>query len=216
MTWRSSGPPTAPPMRLSFVLALGLLLLPACDSTDTDAGRANLTVRLTDAPFPFDLAAAANVTLTRIELVASDDAGPDSTDDGSPRVVLYDGAPIALNLLDLRDGVDTVLVRSLSVPADGAHRQLRFYLGDEASVEFLDGSVYDLRLPSAQQSGVKVMLPPFEGDGQDVDVLVDFDVEKSFVVLGNPGSPSFNGFLFKPVLEVETFDVLPPADSTGL
>ena len=33
---------------------------------------------------------------------------------------------------------------------------------------------------------------------------------------GNPEGPSFQGFLFKPVLEVESFEVLAlPADTTG-
>lgn len=213
---------TTSPRRMRSIALLALfaasgLALSACDAFDSSgSGRANLTVRMTDAPFPFDLAAEANVSITKIELLASgdDEAGDDSTvaaRESADRIVLFDaaveGGPFDLNLLDLRDGVDTTLVSSLSIPADGSYRQLRFYVGDDASVVFTDGREFRLKLPSAQQSGIKVMLPAFEADGDDVDVLIDFDVEKSFVVRGNLDAPNFQGFLFKPVLEVETFDV---------
>ena len=196
---------------IGLVAAFGLSLA-ACDSAGSDsAGTANLTVRMTDAPFPFDLASEANVTITRIELVAGDDedaSSEDSTGAASKgRLVLFDGEPFDLNLLDLRNGIDTTLVEGVSIPADGSYRQLRFYVGDDANVVFNDGRVFNLKLPSAQTSGIKVMLPNFDADGDDVDVLIDFDVEKSFVVRGNIGSANFNGFLFKPVLEIETFEI---------
>lgn len=195
-------------LSLFFLSALLGLTVSACDSTGADAGEARLTVRMTDAPFPFDLAAEANVTITRIELVAEEDTSSSEEANSSDRIVLYDGEPFDLNLLELRDGVDTTLVENLSIPADGSIRQLRFFVGEDASVVFNDGTVYDLKLPSAQQSGIKVMLPEFEAEGDEVDVLIDFNIEKSFVVRGNIGSPNFNGFLFKPVLEVESFEVL--------
>jgi len=202
-------------MRTLSILGLTALLglaVSACDTSGADTGSASLTVRMTDAPFPFDLASEANVTITRIELVADEDTSStgDSTGvDAANRIVLFDGEPFLLNLLDLRDGVDTTLVKDLSIPADGSYRQLRFFVGEDATVVFTDGREFDLKLPSAQQSGIKVMLPAFEAEGDDVDVLIDFDVEKSFVVRGNIDSANFNGFLFKPVLEVETFAVVP-------
>lgn len=197
----------------ALVVSLGLSLA-ACDALGSDAGEARLTVRLTDAPFPFDLADSANVTITRIEMLAAEDDG-DADDDTSAtepirdRIVLFDGEPFALNLLDLRDGVDTTLVRQVSIPADGSYNRLRIYVGEDASVVFSDGSVYDLKLPSAQQSGIKVTLPEYDVDGADgeIDVLIDFNVEDSFVTRGNPGSSNFQGFLFKPVLKVESFEV---------
>lgn len=204
-------------MRTLSILCLTACLgiaVSACDSADTDSGTASLTVRMTDAPFPFDLASEANVTITRIELVADDDTSSTEEDSGADRIVLFDGVPFDLNLLDLRDGVDTTLVKDLAIPADGSYRQLRFYVGEDASVVFNDGTVYDLKLPSAQRSGVKVMLPAFEAEGDEVDVLIDFDIEKSFVVRGNIGSPGFNGFLFKPVLEVESFEVVAPEETS--
>ena len=208
---------------LLFAAALvGLsVAVSSCDSAD--AGTARLNVRLTDAPFPFDLAQSADVTITRIELLAADDDGDASNDttDAEPirdRIVLFDGEPFSLNLLDLRDGVDTLLVNGFSVPADGSYNRLRIYVGDQASVTFRDGSVYPLKLPSAQRSGIKVTLPDYTADGDEIDVLIDFDVERSFVTRGNPGAAGFKGFLFKPVLKVKSFEVVAPevpGDSTA-
>ena len=210
----------------SFLLAGALvasaLSLAACDAFDSSAGEARMTVRLTDAPFPFDLADSANVSITRIELLARDAAEDDTTeaegedvdDDSADRIILFDaeadGGPLDFNLLDLRDGVTATLVNEFRIPADGDYGQIRVFVGDDARVVFTDGSVYALKLPSAQQSGLKVKLPEYslEGDGEEIDLLIDFDVEKSFVVRGGaPGSGSFQGFLFKPVLEVESFEI---------
>ena len=47
----------------------------------------------------------------------------------------------------------------------------------------------------------------FAARPDSVDVLVDFNVEQSFVARGNPAASSFLGFTFKPVLRVETMDV---------
>ena len=200
---------------LLSILLLGIgLSLSACDALGSEAEQARLTVRLTDAPFPFDLADSANVTITRIELLAAEDDGDASNDTSATeavrgRIILYDGAPVDLNLLDLRDGVDTLLVNNVTIPADGSYNRLRFYVGEDASVVFADGSTYGLKLPSAQQSGIKVTLPDYEFDGADgeIDVLVDFNVEESFVTRGNPASGNFQGFLFKPVLKVKSFEV---------
>ena len=208
----------------TFLLA-GLLIglgraLSACDSA-SEAGTACLSVRLTDAPFPFDLATAAEVTITRIELLAAEADG-DATNDTSnaegvrDRIVLFDGEPFALNLLDLRDGVDTLLVEGFEIPADGSYDRLRIFVGDDAMVRFNDGTEYALKLPGAQRSGIKVRLPDYDatGLGDVIDVLVDFNVERSFVTRGNPGSANFQGFLFKPVLELESFEILDRPDTT--
>ena len=204
---------------MRFLLVCSLVLvaaLSACDAVapEADAGHARITVRLTDAPFPFDLAESTNVTITRIELLAAeaDSAGADSSADRSDRVVLFDaavdGGPFAFNLLDLRDGVSATLVDASAIPANRAYRQIRLFVGDDASVVFKDGSAYDLKLPSAQKSGIKIPLPSYSvGEDGEIDLLLDFDVERSFVTRGNPGSDGFKGFLFKPVLKVEGFEV---------
>ncbi|WP_412068680.1 DUF4382 domain-containing protein [Rubrivirga sp. IMCC43871] len=197
-------------MRSLLIAALlAVTGLTACDAGDAE-GTARLNVRLTDAPFPFDLAESADVTITRIELLASerdDDAENDTsnTEGVRDRIVLFEGAT-RLNLLDLRGGIDTLLVSGAEFPADGGYDRLRVFVDEDAEVRFFDGSVYALKLPSAQQSGIKIALPSYTvGAGGEVDVLVDFDVERSFVTRGNPASANFQGFLFKPVLHVKDF-----------
>lgn len=201
-----------PLVALALVATAGLTLA-ACDTGSSASTQAHLTLRLTDAPFPFDLADSANVTIARVEMT-----GTDSTD-GDTRTVLYDGAPFSVNLLDLRNGVDTTLA-GLMIPTSGEASQLRFILADDARVVFADGRVFDLRVPSGQQSGIKVNLPAYELDGSSdsLDVLIDFDVERSFVVRGNPAASNFQGFTFKPHLKVQSFTVnrTPvPTDTTG-
>ena len=205
---------------LAGVLLGAGLTLAACDAVGSESDQARITVRLTDAPFPFDLADSANVSITRIELLAADDddAEADSTDDdgtdderSADRVVLFDaavdGGPMAFNLLDLRDGVDTTLVSASAIPSDRVYTQIRVYVGPDASVVFTDGSRYDLKLPSAQRSGIKIKLPAYELGGDEIDLLLDFNVEESFVTRGNPAKAGFQGFLFKPVLKVKGFKV---------
>ncbi len=197
---------------VATLLALAVTVT-ACDSAETSQTRIN--VRMTDAPFPFDLAESADVTITRIELLAAEDDGDADNDTSNAervldRIVLFDGDPVSLNLLDLRDGVDTLLVEGFSIPADGSYNRLRIFIGDDAMVRFFDGSEYALKLPSAQQSGIKVRLPDYalDSDADEIDVLIDFNVERSFVTRGNPDSATFKGFLFKPVLEVESFEIV--------
>ena len=202
------------------LIALGLFVS-SCDSA-SDSATAELSIRMTDAPFPFDMVESVDVTVTRIEVLAAEDDGDADNDTSNTesvrdRIVVFDGEPFALNLLDLRDGVDTLLVDSFRIPADGSYNRLRIFVGDDATVTFNEadgGGVYDLKLPSALQDGIKVALPDYDASdlGDEIDVLIDFNVERSFVTRGNPGSPGFQGFIFKPVLELESFEVLEPGD----
>ena len=94
---------------------LGAIGLAACDSNNPDA-YGTVQVKLTDAPI--DDFSEANITITRIVLVGDDEAELGATED----YVLYEGSFTA-NLLDLQNGIDTMLVRD-EVPV-GAYKQLR-------------------------------------------------------------------------------------------
>jgi hypothetical protein len=66
-----------------------------------------------------------------------------------------------------------------------------------------DGSTFNMKVPSGPQPGVKVFIsPPVEvATGLSAELLLDFDLSKSFVVKGNPNTPAgINGFNFKPVI----------------
>lgn len=184
---------------LPVLLLLGLTFA-ACDSAGTDAS-GRVRVLMTDAPA--DEFAHAYVTVVRVELVG----------EGGTRV-LSDSAR-TLDLLTLRNGVTTTLAAE-DVP-EGDYSQLRFILADTARIVFLDGGTSTrLKVPSGTQTGIKLNLPDFEidDDADEVEVLVDFDVNDSFVKAGVSGQ-----YLFKPVLKTKRFEingVIVPTDTTAV
>jgi len=73
----------------------------------------------------------------------------------------------------------------------------------EASIVLTDGQEFDLTIPSGAQTGIKIFInPPIEVEGGlTSEVLLDFDLSKSFEVQGDPNTPvGINGFHFTPVI----------------
>jgi hypothetical protein len=110
-----------------------------------------------------------------------------------------------INLLDLRDDVKEQLV-SMEVPA-GTYDLIRVYVRDaEIVMNDDDNTTYDLKVPSPSgaQSGIKVFLdPPLQVvGGLSTDLILDFDVNKSFIPKGgSPNNPEgITGFNFTPVI----------------
>lgn len=86
------------------------------------------------------------------------------------------------NLLDYQNGLDT-LIGTITVEYDSIN-QIRLVLGPENSV-MIDSILYPMETPSAQQSGLKIML---HSNLTYVDTLVislDFDAAESVQLLGN-------------------------------
>ena len=85
----------------------------------------------------------------------------------------------------------------------GTYDLLRVYI-TEASILLKDGTQYDMTVPSGAQSGLKIFIKNnITIDAGDTgEVLLDFDISKSFVPQGNPNSPNgIRGFIFKPVIK---------------
>jgi hypothetical protein len=83
----------------------------------------------------------------------------------------------------------------------GSYDLVRLYV-DTAEIKVGD-EVYYLKVPSGSQTGIKVFVnPPIEVvGGLSAELLLDFDINKSFVVKGNASTPeSITGFNFKPVI----------------
>lgn len=178
------------------------LLTPACSEggvSATVSGGATVQVYLTDAPS--DYIASAEVTISSVQLVPADDAGD--------RIELLDAedAPATFDLLELRDGI-TALLGERPVPP-GRYGQLRLIV-DDATVTLADGYTFNdgstertLFVPSGMQTGIKVQTDgAIEAeDGLVTVVVVDFDVDRSFVIQGNPETPAgIHGILFTPSL----------------
>ena len=183
-------------------LAISALFFNCTDDNDASAyGR--LSVQLTDAPFPHDLVAEANVTIFKVDARYKGDVELDmqaidstdvtvETDKGKPFVVLMENE-VDVNLLELTNGVTKTLVDT-DVPV-GSYDLIRVYVKG-INVVLTDGTTFNLDVPSGSQSGIKVFIKPelMVNGGLSSDLLLDFDVSKSFV-------QKSGGFNFKPVIK---------------
>ena len=182
------------------LIAVGLVL--ACSSTQSmisGSGDSAVQVYLTDAPS--DYIGAAEVTISSVQLVPADDDGT--------FIELLDpaDAPLTYDLLELRNGVTEFLGESM-VPA-GTYSQLRLIVDDAivtlaAGYTFNDGTTTKtLFVPSGMQTGIKVQTNGMieTEEGMVTVTVIDFDVDQSFVIQGNPVTPAgIHGVLFTPSL----------------
>ncbi|WP_435654088.1 DUF4382 domain-containing protein [Cellulophaga baltica] len=181
------------------ILSMVFLLFGCSDNNDTANGSTGtLSIQLTDAPFLYDMVAEANVTIFKIDARYKGAVETDSLlADGNSFITLSE-EEVPINLLELTNGITENLV-NLEVPA-GTYDLVRVYVKG-VNVILNDGTVYDLNVPSGEQTGIKVFIQPglvVQG-GLSSDLLLDFDVSKSFVAKG--GRNNLSGFNFKPVIK---------------
>lgn len=194
---------------LMFAAPLFAIGAMACeDSTSPQEGTGQFSVALTDAPSA--MFAEATVDIGGIQLIG----------DGAPITLTNDGG--VHDLLALQNGVMADLA-TLDVEA-GTYHQLRLIV-ESAQVtlaegfEFADGTTTRaLFVPSGAQTGIKVNLRNADGgeesagveisSGETILVVLDMDVERNFVLQGNPDGPQ--GLLdvqFTPLLRASVLDV---------
>lgn len=167
-----------------------------------------LTVHLTDAPFPYDLISKANVTIFKVEARYKGDSmeGDENTEDGNSFIVLMEEER-DFNLLNLTNGT-TEKLADIDVPS-GSYDLIRIYVKG-VNVILNDGSKFDLKVPSGEQTGIKVFIKPsivVSGELSS-DLLLDFDVGRSFIPKGNIKNISgINGFNFKPVIKASNMTI---------
>ncbi len=188
--------------RFSAVPVALLATLACADSSGTSMGL--LTVRLTDAPFPFSEVARVDVFVTRVDAKKaepSDDDAEDSNSDGWTTIATPN---VSYNLLDLANGVTTNLGQAM-LPT-GSYRGFRIILDtDKSTITLKDGRTPDIHWPSAGQSGIKVKLDkPIELDEDGTVMTLDFDVGRSFVLRGNTIDKGLN---FRPVIRAVAQDI---------
>lgn len=169
------------------------------------SGKGTVVLKLTDAPFPADLVAEANVTIDWIRLLETetDEMEDEEEDEYKPSTVLLElEEELTFNLLELSNGVTAVLTESDEIPT-GIYKEIRLHIVD-AGIVLKDGTEFDLKIPSGSSSGLKIKVEPFleVEEGAYSEVLLDFDVSRSFVMRGNMnhGIGKVNGFIFKPVV----------------
>jgi len=193
---------------ISLFAIMGLLIGCSQDSDselnpETEPGNGYVVLKLTDAPFPADLVAEANITVDWIQMLRYDgeneEDGQEISESDSTHILFELEDTLTFNLINLKNG-ETAILGEQEVPV-GNYDEIRLHVVD-AGIVLTDGTEYDLKVPSGDASGLKIKLDPYLSvdDGSYAEVLLDFDVSRSFVVRGNLSKGKVNGFIFKPVV----------------
>lgn len=185
---------------LIFTAMMGSFLVSfmGCQDVNNDqTGR--IVVKVSDAPFPIDLISEANVTVTKVEMRYEEEGAEGEVDNGKPFITLFEGSE-EFNLIELRNGVMAEFL-DLEIPV-GNYNLIRIYV-ENASISVKGFETYSVKVPSGSQTGIKMFVKPslkVEG-GLTAEVLLDFNLDKSFVLKGNMETPAgIKGFNFKPVI----------------
>jgi len=175
------------------IVGVIILVLGGCQKNENNDNLGKLIIHLTDAPFPIEYIEEAKVIITKVEIRHEDE------NNGYPFLTLMEDT-VEFNLLDLRNGVTAKLLE-MDIPAD-RYNLLRLYV-DQASLKVKDMDTYDMKVPSGSQTGIKIFIEPALEvmGGLTAELLLDFNLENSFVLKGNMHTPAgIKGFNFKPVI----------------
>jgi hypothetical protein len=134
-------------MKQLLLMTLPIILMAlttlGCDSDKRDRVSTNLQIELTDAPFPFESVAQANIIISEIAVVGDDGITPI---DSQTRV--YD-------LVQLQHGQTAILTSLALLP--GEYKEFRLKV-DSATLTLTDGRSFALKIPSGSSSGLKIKL----------------------------------------------------------
>lgn len=196
-------------------LALAAVAGWACSGDSVNgpsSGQGRVNVRMKDAPFPSDSVSAVMVFVSRVEMrkTTADSAQSDSFT-GQAEAQAHGWVTVAspnraYNLLELRNGVFAELG---ATNADtGRYEGLRLVIDPSRSnVQMKNGmtltgsSSPNVSFPSGSSSGLKVILAGGLNveSGETTTVMIDFDLDNSFVLRGS--SITQLGLIFKPVIQ---------------
>ncbi|MFT5287563.1 MAG: hypothetical protein ACI8TQ_003751 [Planctomycetota bacterium] len=192
-------------MNRLIALLLPLLFLVSCGgggsghADESSKGFGSISIEATDAPFDFAILKSAVVTIDKIRVHGSSVAETGFMDLGLEN-------EIKLNLVNLRNGVTEFMLNDM-LPI-GEYRQLRLRVSG-GRIELTNGKVFSsvdgsLKLKSQAKSGFKVFIdPPIKIDaGEVTNVLLDFDLSKTFKAVPANDPENANFFMLHPVLRV--------------
>lgn len=186
-------------------LAFAGLTVLGCSDSGSSPGLVNgsqtgqVTVQLTDAPFPFAEVKRVDVFVVRIDgkVGEVDDTEVDDESAMSDWKTLV-SPNASINLLDLANG-KTSNLGVATLPA-GTYRSFRMIIDtDKSSITLNDGTKPDVKWPGAGKHGIRIQLDDPVVISATQNLLIDFDLGRSFRMRGN--SISKNGLLFKPVIK---------------
>ena len=200
-------------VRLSLMLFAGILLITtACEKLPLNdqaaqsqaKGTGTVVMKITDAPFPVSMVAKAMVTIDNIQIRPVDTVYTSEGDTIAPgQFITLSTDTQTFNLLDLQNGLTADMVQ-MEIGA-GTYDMIRMHVVS-SKIVLTDGTEFAMKIPSGMQSGLKIKLYPslVVEDGTVNEILVDFNLHKSFIVQGNIKSKhGIKGFLFKPVIRAQ-------------
>jgi hypothetical protein len=173
-----------------FLLMLAIAVL-SCNNSDgsSTGGSARLSVMLVDEPGAYQ-----HVYIEVVDVMLKYESDSDDNEENGWQSIGII-SPGVYDLLELTGGLSLELIDDEEIE-EGILKQIRLVLGDDNSV-VLKGETEprQLNTPSAQQSGLKIMLNQEINAGFNYDFILDFDADKSIVMAGNSGNINL-----KPVL----------------
>ncbi len=187
----------------SLITILLIGLITGCndftdDLNETKDNKGTVIIKVTDAPFPADMVSEANITIDWVKLLKKSE-GDGNGNDSIINMELEN--EVTINLLSLSNGVTEILSET-DVPS-GIYDEIRLHI-TETSIMLKDSTFFDLKIPSGGESGLKIKIKPALDLEENMvsEVLLDFDVSRSFVLRGNMkhGYDKVVGFIFKPVV----------------
>lgn len=161
---------------IGLIVILGIFT--DCNKDENRNYPSHLKFLLTDAPGMFE---EVNIDIVGIHIILNDSLMELETNSG-----IY-------NLLDFVNGNDTILVTE-DVP-NGNLSQVRLILGQNNTVK-VDGEIFDIKTPSAQESGLKLNVHEEFIPNIAYTYVLDFDACRSIVETGN------GKYILKPVIRV--------------
>jgi hypothetical protein len=169
-----------------LAIGVSMVLITTIACSKHEKGESKLTVKMVDAPGDFQ---EVNVEVLEV-MVHNEYNGWISLPTNAG---IYD-------LLTLQNDVSATLVNQGSLPS-GDITQFRMILGSNNTV-MVDSIIYELKTPSAEQSGLKLNVKSNFDANELYEIIVDFDAEKSIVKKGN------GNYSLKPVLKLESVNQL--------
>ncbi len=180
-------------------LALPLALVLGCNTSETGpagpGGEGKTAVYLTDAPFPFDVISRVDIHISEIAVSPQAD-----TTIGPPDWITVARPEQVFNLLDLQNGA-TALLGEADVPP-GQYRAIRVTFDPaRSSMTAVDGGHPAINWQSKGDTptlfGLVEEAMAIDANGEDI--VIDFDVGRSFLP-----DESTGGFFFIPFLRAIT------------
>jgi hypothetical protein len=189
--------------KLFFTIFLTAIIFSGCKRNDdiSGSGYGKLIINVTDDPFNIDFVESATVTITKVEIRKAGE------NEENPFIVLSEDT-VTFDLMALRNGITAELL-NLEIPA-GDYNLIRLYV-EEASLK-LKGRTeeFNVKVPGGHHTGIKIFIHPaiHVEDGLSSELLLDFDLSKSFVMRGNMHHHSgVTGFIFKPCIRASDISV---------